>query len=71
MKLIDHQEMTNKDLAALIKRTPLKLRACVMGQEDFFNLEKQDFILSLLEHPEQTYWEVCVDRAIWVHAIHY
>jgi hypothetical protein len=43
----------------------------VMGQEEFYNLEKQDFILSLLEHPEQTYWEVCVDHAIWVHALPY
>lgn len=71
MQEIQRQEMSNKDLAALIKRTPLKLRSRVCGQEQFFNLEKQDFILALLENPDQAYWEVCVDRAIWVYAIPY
>ena len=71
MQEIQRQEMTNKDLAALIKRTPLKLRSRVCGQEQFFNLEKQDFTLALLENPDQTHWEVCVDKAIWVYAIPY
>jgi hypothetical protein len=68
--MIPHRHaISNKDLAALIKRTPLKLKGCIQSQEQYFNLEKQDFILCLLENPDDTHWEVQVDRAIWVHAI--
>lgn len=72
MQKIERHEMLNKDLAVLIKRTPLKLRSRVCGQEQFFNLEKKDFTMALLENPDQTHWEVCVDRgAVWVYAIPY
>jgi hypothetical protein len=62
--------MTNKELVALINKTPKKLRATIAGTDCYVNIEKQDFKDMLLESPDSEYFEVEVrTHGIYVDAI--
>lgn len=62
--------MTNKELALLISKTPVKVRATIAGTDDYVNLEKQDFKAMLLELPDSEMFTAIVnEHAIYVDAI--
>lgn len=62
--------MTNKELVALINKTPLKLRATLAGTDAYVNIEKQDFKAMLMETPESEHFSVTVvATGIYVEAI--
>lgn len=64
--------MTNKELATLISKTPLKVRATIAGTDSYVNIEKQDFKAMLLELPDSEMFTAEVHRtAIYIEALGY
>jgi hypothetical protein len=62
--------MTNREIAAIITKTPLKLRATIAGTCDSVNIEKADFKSLLLEMPDIEQFDLDIQKnAMYVESI--